>query len=61
MAIKVAHHEIRAADVNVHNKLSELFDENPECFNFEVYTTGPCNLIALIKMHIEQLAGEHIL
>lgn len=60
-AIKLAHREIRTAHVNVHNELLELFNEQLECFNFNAYTSGPPNLIALIKTRIEQLAGEHIL
>lgn len=59
--IKLAHHEMKAAQLKVHNELLELFKENPERFDFEEYTSKPANVIGMIRNRIEQLAGEQIL
>ena len=41
----------------VHIELKTLFDENPERFDMDAYTTGPPCVIAAVQMRIKELAS----
>jgi hypothetical protein len=57
-AIRRGQSEARKTQKLVHEELRALFEENPACFEFEKYTTGPPDVVASIKARIKQLAGE---
>jgi hypothetical protein len=60
-AIKSGQEQARKLRRLVHCELMAVFEENPERFNMEEYTTESPDIVASIRARIEQLAGEKIL
>ena len=57
--LKESHAKMQNIHKLVHCKLLLHFEEQPHKFNMQAHTIGDCNIISIIKMHIEQLATTH--
>ena len=53
--------EARKIRIKVHEELRELFNENPDRFDFHSHTTPLISLIASVKERITQLASSEVL
>lgn len=56
--IKEGQQNAQKTRILIHMELTVLFDENIQCFDMMLFTTGPPDIIATIKTWIAQLAGE---